>query len=74
MISKAEMTAKTKGQLYQSLREKLNSTSRKRKEIEYGTAGQGQSTIDLFLNHPKQSLLLIRETMDSPLKNLNENV
>ena len=42
--------------------------------MEFGTSEQGQSTIDLFLNHPKKSLLLIRETMDSPLKNLDENI
>ena len=59
---------------YKSLRDKLDSASKRRKQIDFGTLEQGQSEFDLVKNQPFLSLAQKRETQRSPLKNYNEKV
>ena len=49
-LQRAEENAEKIGIQYKSLRDKLNSASKRRKQLEFGSVDQGQSTVDLLKN------------------------
>ena len=53
---RAEANADQKNEDYKSFRDKLNSQSKRRKNIKFGTVEDGQSSIDLIKNDLAQSL------------------
>mmetsp|Transcript_34348 Transcript_34348/g.42413 ORF Transcript_34348/g.42413 Transcript_34348/m.42413 type:complete len:100 (+) Transcript_34348:1317-1616(+) len=53
---RAGENADKQGFQYKTLREKLNSASKRRKQLEFGTAEQAQSSIDQILCQPVKSL------------------
>ena len=71
---RAEANADQKNEDYKSFREKLNSQSKRRKNIKFGTVADGQSAIDLVKNDLAQSLAKQRTTQVSPLKNYTNKV
>ena len=71
---RAEANADAAGEHYQSFREKLNSASKRRTQLQYGTVQDGQSSIDLVHNDLIQSLAKKRTTQMSPVKTINSKV
>ena len=71
-LYQAESNSERKGFAYKSLRDKLDSASKRRKQIEFGTIEAGQSTVDLINSAPKKTLAQKRETQKSPLRNYND--
>ena len=74
MQYRADENADKEGVQYKSLRQKLNSASKRRKQINFGTVEQGQSTVDLIKNKPNVTLANKRETQKSPLKDHDANL
>ena len=62
MSKRASKNAGKMGFAYQTLREKLNSASKRRKQLEFGTNEQAQSSVDQIMSLTKISLAKMRET------------
>jgi len=73
-VRRAAEKSEKNGFQFKTLREKLNSASKRRKQIQFGTAEQAQSTIDIVKSQPNQSLATQREISKSPLKTYNSSL